>query len=176
MWSPFNVRCKSSLDFRSRVHFTQLQEKLALLFDDDGHIITGSCWTEKDFQNKTGVFIEKLEVADQYKGQVEPWLLPKIFHLEAAESVSLIIIEIPEQMLVEAEWLRDVSLISFSAHLFTCWQVGFRRVAHSEFFALAKDPKHPSHTVVPHEDSTFKTQPVPIPGWATYRTPQNLTM
>ncbi|KAJ6594519.1 hypothetical protein B0H19DRAFT_1095853 [Mycena capillaripes] len=136
-------------------------ENLALVFDNDGNIINGSCWTTQDFQDTTSVIIEDLDVVDEWKGRIEPRLLQRIFCLEDAKDVEVILVQILEQKLGEIGWLCDV---------------GFCRVAYSEFFGLAKNPEYPSHAVKAHKDNSFKTQPIPIPGWATYRTSQNFTM
>ncbi|KAJ7933905.1 hypothetical protein B0H13DRAFT_1855763 [Mycena leptocephala] len=134
-------------------------KKLIVLFDD-GSIGTSSCWTTDDFKDQSMILIQKLKVQDPWKGLLEPWLLPKIFSLKAAKDVRFILMEIQEQEQGEIKLFREL-------------QIGFRRVAYSEFFCLAKDP-HPSQAVKAKDDDPFRTQPVPIPGWAHRN--QNCTM
>ncbi|KAK0439541.1 hypothetical protein EV421DRAFT_1819435, partial [Armillaria borealis] len=61
------------------------------------------------------------------------------------------------------KFYRSVGLrISFSLTLCSWWiQIGFRRLANTSFFCLAKDPAHRSRQIAANEDAEFKTLPPP---------------
>ncbi|KAJ7680959.1 hypothetical protein DFH06DRAFT_1290636 [Mycena polygramma] len=130
------------------------QQKLALLFNDPGKVTVWGCWDSSDFEDKTIILIEDLDVTDGLKGKIEHWLLPRVFFLEKAEGVDIILVQIPESELEKI-------------HLFC--EAGFRRVGHSDFFGRARSKSHPSRVLPMEKDGVYKSQPVPIPGHRSHQ-------
>ncbi|KAJ7141169.1 hypothetical protein C8R44DRAFT_846995 [Mycena epipterygia] len=125
--------------------------KLAVFFNIHGWLSSNSkdeCWQGHNFQNKTVLLVEELVVCDRWREMVQPWVLNTMFHLDGAMEVEFMFV-CEKQMMVDL-----------------LHEMGFRRISNSQLFCLAKDHRHPSHTLSAQQDAPFKTQPIPIPGSA----------
>ncbi|KAJ7646649.1 hypothetical protein FB45DRAFT_1098603 [Roridomyces roridus] len=103
------------------------------------------CWLpRRDFWHGKAIFIEFLHVAIEGWRKELTWLGSKLFEYEPTASF----------IFVECKMAGEVD---------ACREVGFRRVANSALFCLAKDASHISHTVAANNDAPFETQPIRIP-------------
>ncbi|KAJ7902320.1 hypothetical protein B0H13DRAFT_2026421 [Mycena leptocephala] len=127
-----------------------------------------------DFQNERYlVYIQELVIEQAWRGKgVGTWVLPRLFDLVVLKGARYIftwptVMSHLEPPLVnglfgdptpaeEAAWLmkRD-RIIRFYQ------KVGFRRLANSFFFCLAKNTSHPSHSVPIEEDAPLEKLPPP---------------
>ncbi|KAJ6507336.1 hypothetical protein C8R47DRAFT_1100967 [Mycena vitilis] len=121
---------------------------LALLFNDPRKAMPWGCWDISDFEDKAVILIESLDIADGLKDKIAHWLLPRIFFLEKAEGVDIILAQIPDSELEKIHVFRGA---------------GFHRIGHSDFFGRARSKSHPSRVLPMEKDEVFKTQPVCIP-------------
>ncbi|KAJ7782472.1 hypothetical protein DFH07DRAFT_1055240 [Mycena maculata] len=149
--------------------------KLALHLDAIGRPLPNEgCWRPEDFQNECFlIYLEELVIEQAWRGQgLGTALFPKLFHVDALRGADFIFtwptpLSYLEPPLVngwfggptpteEAAWLakRD-RIIKFYR------KAGFRRLANSHFFCLAKDPSHPSHSIPVEADAPFEELPPP---------------
>ncbi|KAJ7140498.1 hypothetical protein C8R43DRAFT_1017290 [Mycena crocata] len=81
--------------------------KLAFLFETADHLFRTDrephetdnyphCWKLSDFEDTNAILIEEFNVVDGYKAELQRWLLPRLFFLDAAEGVSLILVLLNE--------------------------------------------------------------------------------
>ncbi|KAJ7601784.1 hypothetical protein FB45DRAFT_884284 [Roridomyces roridus] len=151
--------------------------KLALQFDDNGLLKTnGGCWHPDDFENeKYLVYLQELVVEPSWRGKgVGRSIFPLLFKLSQLNGAGFIftfpsvLIELepprvngdfgeltPEE---EAAWsAKRERIIKFYRQASS----GFRRIANSDFFCLAEDPNHASHSIPIDEDAVFEELPAP---------------
>ncbi|KAJ7624143.1 hypothetical protein B0H17DRAFT_1218970 [Mycena rosella] len=106
------------------------------------------CWQGTDFENQKAIVIKELIVVKPWSGEVEQQVLLRIFHLDEFREASVMF-----------AWICGLDKVKMA--LFR--QVGFRRVANSDLFCMARDPAHPSRLISADEDAPYATQPIPIP-------------
>ncbi|KAJ7680954.1 hypothetical protein DFH06DRAFT_1164625 [Mycena polygramma] len=150
--------------------------KLALHFDRLGYLRPNEgCWSRSDFEGeKYLVYIQDLVlVAEEWRGRgLGTWLLPKLFDLRIVHGAHYLFawptvlnsLEPPNvngpfgalTPVEDAAWL-------FKRHLIITFfqKAGFRRLANGEFFCLAKNASHPSHSITIAHDAPFKELPPP---------------
>ncbi|KAJ7282650.1 hypothetical protein C8J57DRAFT_1554813 [Mycena rebaudengoi] len=148
---------------------------LALLFDTNGRLRPNEgCWRAADFRSESHlVYVKELVIEVSWRGRgLGTWLLPRLFYLEELKDARFLFswptvlnqLESPlangrfgEPTLDEQlAWVakRD-RIIKFYR------KVGFRRLANSDFFCLAKKSSHLSHAIPMDEDAPLKPLPPP---------------
>ncbi|KAJ7467083.1 hypothetical protein FB451DRAFT_404870 [Mycena latifolia] len=137
-------------------------EKLALV--SASSVPLESCWQATDFQNKKAIIIGALIVTEQvFKGKVEEWVLLQMLHLEVFQK------DLSDKIQQNLKKIRGVGLLVVSIceeeqeKMVIFRQAGFRRVANSGLFCMARDPSHPSRSVPCNGDAAYQTQPIPMP-------------
>ncbi len=130
------------------------------------------------------VYVQELVVMESWRGRgIGSWAVPQLFdtpEVQAIRSSYLFawpaVLSYLEPMFPQPTWeeskakgervikfYRSVGLgISFSSTLCSWWiQIGFRRLANTSFFCLAKDPEHRSRQIPADEDAEFMPLPPP---------------
>lgn len=108
----------------------------------------GSCWQSTDF-SQTAIMIKSLTIESQaWVETVGHQILASLIHIEQLKDANIMLAWITEHE-------HDKMMIFRKA--------GFRRVANSSLFGMAKDPSHPSYQIPPNEDAPYYTQPIQIP-------------
>ncbi|KAJ7141167.1 hypothetical protein C8R44DRAFT_762863 [Mycena epipterygia] len=167
------VRSRFKLSTSQRRVYSHELGKLALQFDGNGRLRPNAgCWRPADFRNENLlVYFKELMIEETWRGKgLGTWLLPKLFHLNELNGANfmftwptvLTYLEPPSvngmfgdpTPTEQADWLakRD-RIIRFYQ------KAGFRRLANSHFFCLAKRTMHPSHSITIDADAAFQELP-----------------
>ncbi|KAJ7646674.1 hypothetical protein FB45DRAFT_998113 [Roridomyces roridus] len=141
--------------------------RLALHFDDFARLRPNNgCWQPADFDyGEPLVFLTKLVVDVPWRGKgIGSDIFSKLFELRELSEAGIIVtypnvlhylepkMDKPTRAAYQA---KEDGIIKFYQ------KSAFRRLASSEFFCLAKDPTHPSHSIPIDQDAPYQDLPPP---------------
>ncbi|KDQ60285.1 hypothetical protein JAAARDRAFT_601749 [Jaapia argillacea MUCL 33604] len=152
--------------------------KLALLFDDEGHLLPGvgsagtGCWRPEDFWNDGDiVYVEEIVVESKYRGMgVGSWVYPRLLELEELKRFHFLIawptvlnhLELDSGAFSDAsQEAKDAFPRKLERLAKFHRKVGFRRLGNSFFFCLAKDEHHASRSIPAEDDALYEDPPLP---------------
>ncbi|KAJ7646656.1 hypothetical protein FB45DRAFT_998104 [Roridomyces roridus] len=152
--------------------------QLALYFDSFGYLRPNNgCWNPADFQGERSlIYIPEFVVEEAWRGKgVGRAIFPKLFELPQLDGAGFIFAWPTvlghleprvngnyNQQAWEAK--RDRIVEFFGKASISCENclAGFRRLANSTFFCLAKDGGHTSHSILIDGEAPYQQLPPPI--------------